>query len=295
MDSINEFYGILFDGDDSTCFSSDVYGTAVYRRDNDVRNSTNFFSVNAIDAEKDNEPTKEHHRANLARRADVNVVKHRNILLEMDGYSIDEQKEIIKNSCLPWSTAVYSGGKSIHFIISLQEPLSAKDWKSLVSRVHRHIPQVDKACKNASRLSRCPGVFRKDKQKEQLLLRVKTRVSFKEVDDVLNSFGIEEPWDLIPAMSSLIDKPKKNGWELVNLKRSVSNIINASSKGGKHYARAKAAYLAGGYVASNVLDEDEAFNIVMDAVLSHGTDNVLASQTTVRECIRRGMKEPLLT
>lgn len=296
MDS-KTFYELLFDQDDWVCYTPDVYGTAVYRRDNQYRDETNYFSVNPIDPNKDHEPTKEYHNENRPRRADCNVVKFRNILLEMDHCSIPEQKKIMSDYGIPWTTAVYSGGKSIHFIISLVDPLPRDQWRKLVDRIHKLIGnQLDSACRNPSRLSRCPNVFREDKGQMQLLLKTKERVPFKALDDLLNKFGVFEEWELTPEISDLLAKPKKElsvQYELKNLKKAVRNIIFQSDKGNKHNARTRAAYLAGGYVGRGILSESEAVSIVMEAVLEHGTDGRQAAESTVKDCVKRGIRKPI--
>jgi len=294
MDSINNFYNLLFDESDHVCYTHDVQGTVVYKRNNNIRLSTNYFCINALDGNIDHNPTKEYHRANRARRARVNVIKHRNILLEMDMLTTTEQKELINRFGFPWSTAVYSGGKSIHFILSLDEPLLPPEYDALVKRIHRLFGgNLDKACKDPSRLSRCPGVYREDKKQEQLLLKIKGRVPFKVVDDLLNKYGIDEPFELTPSIYDLLDKRPNIKFELKNLEKALKNIIESTEKGTKHDGRRRAAYLAGGYVGAGLIDEHDAVNLVMQIVTAHGTDDLSKSLDTVKECISNGKNSPI--
>jgi hypothetical protein len=178
-----DFLNVLFDEGELTCFAKDAKGTRVYSALTPPAGAE-FFCINPLDS-KDNNPTQEWHSAHSPRRADCNVTKFRNILIEMDNIELEVQLNLIKESGLPFTTAVYSGGKSIHFIISLETALTSKDeYTALVCKVYKALNfirpgAVDKANKNPSRLSRLANSLRKDKIKIQKLLVLGSRVKNK--------------------------------------------------------------------------------------------------------------------
>src|ERR1700677_3725273 len=105
---VDKFLSQLFSINEFTCFSIDHYGTYISQMD-EYGPYDAFFSVNPMD------PTKT--------RADYSVVKYRNILIEMDKIPLDQQDQHISEIGMPYSTAVFSGKKSVHYIISLEQEL----------------------------------------------------------------------------------------------------------------------------------------------------------------------------
>lgn len=192
------FLAQLFNVDESTCFSNTPKGIQISPVILQQRETT-FFSINPMD------PTKT--------RADSAVTKYRNILVEMDKMPLDQQDQHITEIGMPYSTAVYSGSKSIHYIISLEEELADEQiYRALVKRVYKAVGEelVDKSCKNPSRFSRLPGHLREDTGKEQKLLKVNYRISYLTLENWLQERGVapEEVWDnLTPEVRSTFKNP----------------------------------------------------------------------------------------
>jgi len=161
------YFDTLFDRDESTCFSMHEKGTAVYPvRSWEERTWTNFLCLNPLHPLVDNNPTKEFHSADKPRRADCNVVNFRNILIEMDRISVPEQQDFMKVAGIPYSTACFSGGKSIHYVISLKYPFHDRPhYERFVKRIYDALNEVsyglvDPANKNPSRFTRFPNARR---------------------------------------------------------------------------------------------------------------------------------------
>lgn len=194
----HKFLAQLFEIDESTCFSDTPKGVeigpVIFQEE-----VTAFFSINPMD--------------DLKTRADSSVTKYRNILVEMDKVPLDKQDQHVAEIGMPYSTAVFSGSKSIHFIISLEQELTDEQlYRSLVKRVYKAVGEdlVDKSCINPSRFSRLPGHIRSDTGKEQKLLAVKERVpnSTLEVWLQTRGVGMEEIWDnLTPEPRSTFKNP----------------------------------------------------------------------------------------
>lgn len=174
MAQITDFLRVLFGNSDwQTCFTPDKKGTEIFPFPD---SEDLFFSINELDGHRDHNPTESYHRSDKPRRADHNVVCLRNFLIELDEMPISEQQDYVY-AHVPTTASVHSGGKSIHFIISLEEPLaSIDDYREVAERLHLLLPKADPACKNPSRLSRLPGRIRPDTGKEQSLLQLGARI-----------------------------------------------------------------------------------------------------------------------
>jgi len=197
------FLEVLFDREDYTCYSLTPRGVNISWAHYIVGIDDNaaFFSINAMNQEKT--------------RADSSVIKYRNILIEMDKVPLEKQDQHITEIGMPYSTAVYSGSKSIHYIISLETELQDEQiYRSMVKRVYSAVGNnlVDHNCKNPSRFSRLPGHIRSDTGKEQKLLAVKERVSNLILEQWLQGRGVgpEEVWDnLTPEPRSTFKNPSR--------------------------------------------------------------------------------------
>jgi hypothetical protein len=198
--AISDLFFVLFDEGEHTCFSHTNTGTKVYNIDEDHEYAANwaaFYCINPLHPTKDLNPTEEYHNADRPRRCDKNVIVFRNILIEMDSIPVADQAEYIKSIGMPYTTAVFSGGKSNHYIISLETPISdEKAYRKLVERIHRACggkTVVDVACKNPSRFSRFPNAKRIDKGDTiQTLIDVKQRIKNSDLEAWLLSKGVTE-------------------------------------------------------------------------------------------------------
>lgn len=176
-----EFLSILFDSEEHTCFSKTPYGTRVLPIN--YFGKSEFFCINPLKPK--------------STRADSNVIKFRNILVEMDQGSLEEQAHLIENVVkLPYSTKVYSGSKSLHYILSIEDfgPGTREEYNELVLDIFAAIPGCDPSVKNPSRFSRLGDAFRTDTQKLQEVLDLKGRIKISDVMDFLhrNSSAVEE-------------------------------------------------------------------------------------------------------
>lgn len=155
-----DFLAVLFDEGEKTCWGRTKFDTRV----TDVEDPfAQFFSINPL----------------RDKRLDINVTAYRNILVEMDMGTIEEQKKIL--DIVPFSTLVFSGGKSLHAIISLETPLKNRDeYDDLVRAVYTKVPDCDKSAKNPSRFSRVPD-FERSNGVKQDLIAVRKRVSNDEL------------------------------------------------------------------------------------------------------------------
>jgi len=191
----NQFYDLLFDEDDYTCFGGKLNSTRVNHYKFPYGRTLSWFTINALHPKEDRNPTEVYHRKDRPRRADCNVIKYRNIMIEMDSCSIPEQKVYIKQSRMPYSTCVYSAGKSLHFIISLETPLQSEEeyrcWWKAIDKIMKNLgAKIDPSSVNPSSFSRCPNAYREDKGQIQHLLKVNERVKNEVMVDWFASHGV---------------------------------------------------------------------------------------------------------
>lgn len=172
MPSLIEFLNTIFHPEAATCFTAKPHGT-------DVRPPLEgdlFFCINELDSSRDAEPTQDWHHPDRPRRADCNVTSYRNFLIELDNMPLYDQVAYVK-SRVPVTSIVFSGGKSYHFIISLDTPLATKaEYDSVARRLLKLLPAADKSCKNPSRLSRLPFALRPDTGLKQDLIYLGSRI-----------------------------------------------------------------------------------------------------------------------
>lgn len=160
----------LFDEGESTCFANNVRQVEI---EPVIAQRTQFFCIN---------PLRNY-------RKDANVVTHRNILVEFDKGSIEEQRAHIERIQLPYCTLTHSGNKSLHAIISLTDPIPKHHYRAYVQAVYTAVGnEVDRSCGNPSRFSRTPNAIR-DNGNTQLLLDVRQRISHHELELWLSFHG----------------------------------------------------------------------------------------------------------
>lgn len=119
--------------------------------------------------------------------SNANIAAHRNFLLESDTLSLRAQKALLEDRMrVPFATKTFSGSKSYHYIIALEEPVAADKYAEYWQFLKYLLAgKVDSSCSNPSRLSRTPGVVRTSTGKKQRLLAVGRRISVQEFEQWL--------------------------------------------------------------------------------------------------------------
>lgn len=207
--TVTDFLSVLFSPGDFTCYAKKASGTTVFPVERPPH-WVQFFSLNALDGTTDHEVVEEYHAADRPRRADANVVCLRNILLEIDGMPLDQQRPYLDASGIPWSTCVFSGSKSYHFVISVETPFRDRDeYDRVVGWIHNILSEIDHSTKNPSRLTRFPNVVRVDKGLLQELIEVRGRVRNADLYKFLERFPEAEPAPDIPLSESVLPEGEK--------------------------------------------------------------------------------------
>ncbi len=176
-----KFLSLLFDQDESICVSPNKYGYHSIEQ-KDVNDAIVLISPN-----EDYGPmTIKESDINLVAvnpikgwRKDENVVKFRSFMMEIDTGTLEEQKKYIEDSGMPYSACIFSGNKSLHYVITLDEPLPNIDqWRFYNQWLLNVLPKTDQQIKNPSRSIRFPGNRRNNGKKLiQALVSMNSRVS----------------------------------------------------------------------------------------------------------------------
>jgi hypothetical protein len=267
-----KYLEVLFNEGESKCFSDNVWG--IHLSDAPGPN-TEFVSLNPL---------------NGTRRT-TNVVIFRNILIELDKGSIDSQLAYITKIGLPHSTLTFSGGKSVHCIISLKTPAKdLEEYRRLVELVYTAYDKtkLDGSCKDPSRLTRLADGFRKDKGAKQTNLYTGARIS----DDVLHTWLIKRlgmnKWRsmLLPTKRPLrLKKPK----EIKSLSKNTKALIEdgVCSEVSRHssFIKAAAQMVYTGY------DYEEIFDLLEQPFESIITERSIKELKDIVNWATRNIKE----
>ena len=115
-------------------------------------------------------------------RKQLNLTARRNILIEFDCNTLEEQWNIIRAKKIPYRTIVFSGNKSLHVIIAVDKDLGKCYYRDIMRRLKRVLPQADAACFEPARLSRLAT----DKQ---ILEEVGNIITVDELENWLTQMG----------------------------------------------------------------------------------------------------------
>ena len=138
--------------------------------------------------------------------SDSGVASFRHVLVEMDEKTKDEQWTILKDSKLPLSVVIDSGGKSLHGWVRV-DAANKEEWNERRDVVYRQLETlgIDPKNKNASRFSRLAGVMRDGKEQKLLAINVGS-VNWDAFTDYLESQDMPQEFTL----QSIIDYDPEN-------------------------------------------------------------------------------------
>ena len=172
-------------------------------------------------------------KPNLYSGSDNDVSAFRHVLVEFDDLPKPEQEKRLRDSGLPITVLIDSGGKSIHGWVRVDAP-SRKEWDARRDEIYRVIPGIDAKNKNPSRYSRLPGAWRSPTSQQRLL---DTNLGAASWEDWLTNRETDEDQSTIVTVKDLLDfDPKNDPDNLIGkrwLTRGSSMILSGGTGIGK--------------------------------------------------------------
>lgn len=163
-----------------------------------------------------------------------NVTSYRYALVESDTLDVAKQVALIKELELPCKAIIYSGAKSAHAIVTINAT-SATEYRKRVDYLYRVCEKngltLDKQNKNASRLSRLPGVARGG-HKQYIIDTNTGKADFEDWQD-----WVEEINDDMGDPEAPPKAPPKLAPELIEgiLREGHKLLLAGPSKAGKSF------------------------------------------------------------
>jgi hypothetical protein len=190
-------------------------------------------------------------------REDLNCTAFRNFLIEMDYGPLREQLAYAKKIGLPYSAVVFSGNKSLHFLISLDQDLTSEAvWRTMAEWTLGIATAADQNTKNPSRQIRIPGAYR-EPGKKQLIVENKGATNLQDFSAWLDSHPDAKPRPPERrVVSGTRDFSKVKPW--VSVRLSTGNIGSKSGRNKEWFSIACEFALAG-YSEDDTIDVLEAF------------------------------------
>ena len=141
---------------------------------------------------------------------DDSVIRFKHCLIESDDDSIERQYSMLKAMNLPITFLIHSGGKSLHAVVRIDAE-NQQQYKQRVRDLYDFCKKSgfkpDEQDKNASRLSRLPGVKRGDKWQYIVARNIGAESYEKwiewresEADDMPPDVNLADVWDNMPPL-----------------------------------------------------------------------------------------------
>jgi hypothetical protein len=172
-------------------------------------------------------------KPNLYSGSDNDVSAYRHVLVEFDDKPKAEQEKLFRDSGLPITVLIDSGGKSIHAWVRVDAP-NRKEWDIRRDIIYSSIPGIDAKNKNPSRYSRLPGAWRSPTSQQKLLA---TNLGSESWEDYLTSRETDDDKSTVVTIKDLINfDPDNDPDNLIGnrwITRGSSMIVSGGTGIGK--------------------------------------------------------------
>lgn len=257
-----DLLNLMFRAGETVCVSHNKYGYHSIPLENALDGDTTMVSPN---------PDREFEKVNSDRltlvalnpikgwREDANCTAYRNFLIEMDYGPLAEQLAYAKKIELPYSAVVFSGNKSLHFLISLDTDLPNQEvWRTMAEWTLAIATAADQNTKNPSRQIRIPGAFR-EPGKKQLVVENRGATKLADFAAWLGKHPDAKPRPPEKrVISGEADFSKLKPWVK---QRLAKGIVGAKSGRNKEWFAVACEFALAGYSEDDTMDMlSEYFN-----------------------------------
>lgn len=250
-----ELLNLMFRPGENVCVSHNKYGYHSIPLENALNGTVTMVSPNAerefeyVDSDK---LTLVALNPITGFREDLNCKAFRNFLIEMDYGPLPEQLAYAEKIGLPYSAVVFSGNKSLHFLISLDQDLPSEEvWRTMAEWTLAIATAADQNTKNPSRQIRIPGAFR-EPGKKQLMVRFKGATKLQDYAAWLAAHPDAKP--RAPEkreISGTRDFSKVKPWVSVRL---AAGNVGAKSGRNKEWFAIACEFALAGYTEDDTID-----------------------------------------
>jgi hypothetical protein len=157
----------------------------------------------------------------------------------------------IKKIGMPYSACVFSGNKSLHFLISLDTDLpSEKVYRHFSEWILKIVTLADQNTQNPSRSIRVPGAWRSPSQKQRLV-EIKGPTPIKDLVAWLNQHPNEKPKEKEKRVrSESRDFSQIKSWVI----EALTNGIDPSKGRNKQWFSIACEFALAGYSEDDTVD-----------------------------------------
>ena len=192
-------------------------------------------------------------------RRDENTTAFRSFLVELDDGSLKDQHEYVKSLGLPYSACIFSGSKSLHYAITLDEDLPDEEtYRFIIEWILKIVSKADQKTKNPSRSIRFAGNIRKETGKEMKLLEMKGRVKFQDLMAWLSRHPKEDPRNNIKMKTEDRENPGIMGVPLW-VWGKLNNGIDESKGRNNEWFGIFREFSKAGYSCQEIIDSLEEY------------------------------------
>lgn len=171
------FFRTLFRIGEQVCSGATTYSTEVHDQVC-VATIDNFVSLNPLKHS----------------RKDAHCTAYRNFLIEIDKLPLSDQLKYVEGTGFPFTSMTYSGNKSFHFVIALEDNLRNKTEYAHAARwMHGIIEKADHSTRNPSRFTRIPGTVNNKTGRTQELIKLERRIPNAMLYEWLNHYPHMQP------------------------------------------------------------------------------------------------------
>jgi hypothetical protein len=205
----------------------------------------------------------------ISYRDDRSLTKHSGLVpIDIDSVeNIEEEKDRLKSFSFVYALWTSSSGKGIHGLVKIGDTNKhSQHYKALISK----IPNLDSSAQNVSRIlyvSYDPDIY--INKSCDTFYDIEQEIEKKTVYNMGDGFTDFKKVDI------------------------ACRMIRSAEDGNKYHTLLKAAHLLGGFVATNTVEYDIAYNMLRHEISKRNIADIRIAEKGIEDGLRHGMTMPL--